>query len=303
MDPDEKTFSFKQFVANGREYWDAMASGGQETRWLRMNDLTVWISNMMGIFENVDLDQGTERDDDGQENSLGWTESSESNPETVSDFRKAYNALNISGSKDANRNVRLDQDKAFKTDGKTQALGLPQVKFWSDIVWIVWASLAKTDTEASSLKYIFRHDIINEETIFVIEEIFGVSRRNFPDGEEWPGRKLVPNEESFWAVLGTPHGRGIAYLIRDHPNELPGKSIESINVFRGDKGVRQWHLLFTLDGPGNNPLDPSDFMPPSEEDSDSTSRTGEPDTASSSSFERFGDSTSYAERFKSCRSL
>ena len=88
-----------------------------------------------------------------------------------------------------------------------QALGLPQVKFWSDIVWIVWASLAKTDAEASSLKYIFRHYVVTEETIFVIERIFGVNRGNFPDGEEWPGRKLVPNEENFWAVLGTPHGK------------------------------------------------------------------------------------------------
>ena len=88
-----------------------------------------------------------------------------------------------------------------------QALGLPQVKFWSDIVWIVWASLAKTGAEASSLKYIFRHHVKNEETVFVIERIFGVSGGNFPDGEEWPGRELGPNEENFRAVLGTPHGK------------------------------------------------------------------------------------------------
>lgn len=94
-----------------------MASGGQETRWLSMDHLTVWTPTVTGICPDVDFVQGTEIDDAEEETSLGWTKSSKSNHAIVSDLRRAYNHLNILGSNDANRNVKLVQDKDFKTDG------------------------------------------------------------------------------------------------------------------------------------------------------------------------------------------
>ena len=64
--------------------------------------------------------------------------------------------------------------------------------------------------------------------------------------------------------------------------ELGGKSIESIRVFRGDDGADQWHILFTLTGPGNAPLAPSQMVPESgsESGSDSGSDNGGGDSDS-----------------------
>ena len=69
------------------------------------------------MFLDVDFVQGTEIDDAGTETSLGWTKSNDSNHANVSDLRRAYNQLNISGSKEANRSVTLAQNMDFKTGG------------------------------------------------------------------------------------------------------------------------------------------------------------------------------------------
>lgn len=57
------------------------------------------------------------------------------------------------------------------------------------------------------LKYVFKHDVVTRETVFVIEHIFDVGSGKFPNGGGWPGVKLVPYQDNFWAVLGTPHGK------------------------------------------------------------------------------------------------
>lgn len=48
-------------------------------------------------------------------------------------------------------------------------------------------------------------------------------------------------------------GRGVAYLLIEHPNELGGKTIESITAFTADddEDFNNYHLLFTLTGPGS----------------------------------------------------
>ena len=65
---------------------------------------------------------------------------------------------------------------------------------------------------------------------------------------EWPGRTFYYPNTYFIALMGTPHGRGIVYLLQQHASGLPGKDIESITVFSFDY---EYHLLFTLTGPGN----------------------------------------------------
>lgn len=117
---------------------------------------------------------------------------------------------------------------------------LPDVQRWSDLTWILWASLAGPKT--GQLKYIFRHDIITHVTKTVIALAAGT------DGEGeipmWPGRTFKLGDPRFVALLGTPHGRGIVYLLTQHPIGLPGKSIATITAFRASF-IGQ-HLLFTL---------------------------------------------------------
>ena len=64
----------------------------------------------------------------------------------------------------------------------------------------------------------------------------------------WPGVEIMKEELSFQALLGTPHAKGIAQLIQDNPDKLPGKNIESITMFTSRAFVDSvdYNMLFTL---------------------------------------------------------
>jgi len=119
---------------------------------------------------------------------------------------------------------------------------LPDVQRWSDLVWIMWAREA--GPKVSTLKYIFKHDVITHETREVMAQAAGANE----DGDlpEWPGKTFRLGDPRFEALLGTPHGRGVVYLLTQHSIGLTGKSIESITVFAAI--LADYQLLFTLTG-------------------------------------------------------
>lgn len=118
---------------------------------------------------------------------------------------------------------------------------LPDIRRWSDVVWLVWATQA--GVQKTSLKYVFRHDIATAETKGIIDRAAGVGMDQFISA--WPGIKFLPGEVEFQALLGTAHGKGVAYLIADH-RELRLKNIESVNLFTTYGAPASYHLLFTL---------------------------------------------------------
>lgn len=130
---------------------------------------------------------------------------------------------------------------------------LSTVSRMSDVTWIQWAAVAAakgTPSAVSDLKYFFRHDIITENTMFIMEQSANVAQGAF--NTEWPGLKYVPTDEQFQALLGTVHGVSIVDLLVSHPNELGTKSIEAVNIFTTDIGS-QYHMMWTLTGDGNAP--------------------------------------------------
>ncbi len=67
----------------------------------------------------------------------------------------------------------------------------------------------------------------------------------------WPGVPFAKGTDEFQAILGTPHGKGVVYLLVQHPNELPTKNIQSVTVFSTPPrlgNVPRQNLLFTLTG-------------------------------------------------------
>ena len=122
---------------------------------------------------------------------------------------------------------------------------LPDVYRWSDVIWILWKDVAKE--KAGDLKYIFKHNVITEQTRFIMEQTVGAPR----DGlvAPWPGHEFRLGSNYFVALLGTLHGRGIVYLLIQHATGLAGKDLESITIFTDS--YEGYNLLFTLTGPGN----------------------------------------------------
>ena len=131
---------------------------------------------------------------------------------------------------------------------------LPNVNLMSDVVWIQWAAVAEaegTPSAVGDLKYIFRHDIITENTRYIIEQAAKVVEGEF--NVDWPGLKFVATDAEFLALLGTVHGTFNVNLIISHPNEIGTKAIEAVNIFTTDDGDK-YHMLWTLTGDGNSPI-------------------------------------------------
>ena len=93
-----------------------------------------------------------------------------------------------------------------------QTQDLPQLRHWSDLVWIAWSSIPHYPGEAAALKYIFKYDVVTPNTVAIIESVLGVEQGRFPDdGGKWPGTKFNSGEKEFFALLGTPHGMYIRF--------------------------------------------------------------------------------------------
>ena len=135
-----------------------------------------------------------------------------------------------------------DDQEELPDDWQTQ---LPDVNRWSDVAWILWLHQAGP-VNAGHLKYIFRHNIATEFTREVIGHCFGVDPE-IGEIPRWPGRTVRLPDPCFVALLGTPHGKAVVFLLTQHPNELGQVSVLEITLFsvtsRGD-----FQLLFTLTG-------------------------------------------------------
>ena len=119
----------------------------------------------------------------------------------------------------------IDQDEAVEIAGQLVPWQrrLPEVQRWSDVVGALWADRAGEHT--CRLKYIFRQGIVTPKTMSIMCEVLKRQRRRSVEdlSFKWPGCRLRPSDEDFRALLGTPHGAGIAFLLRDHPVEMPNK--------------------------------------------------------------------------------
>jgi hypothetical protein len=131
------------------------------------------------------------------------------------------NTFNVEGGAIiADRNLGPDHIKRNK--GKT----IVPLKQYSDVVFLAWQKAAGDKTKG--LKYLFRHAINNEETKTVIREVLA---KRGTWGKPWPGLRIEMTEHDAWALLGTPNGRGPAWILLQH-KEQPGlKSFSAITIF------------------------------------------------------------------------
>jgi hypothetical protein len=122
---------------------------------------------------------------------------------------------------------------------------VPQIHKWSDVVAIQWAKLAEEQGRAaSSLKYVFKHNVVTDFTKEVMDRVARVPVGIDAFEKPWPGIILARGSDRFRALLGTPHGKGVVWLLINHPNLFPNKDIEKITMFTDEYG--SYELLFTL---------------------------------------------------------
>ncbi|KAJ5902890.1 hypothetical protein N7495_003418 [Penicillium taxi] len=101
---------------------------------------------------------------------------------------------------------------------------------WSDIAWLVWVQQCSLqNTLPSQLGYIIQEAIANDDTTTLLDEItrgMAKEEKDKPVVFTW-----TPQDEEFYALLGSPNGIGTAFLSINYPNALGLKVPSYITAF------------------------------------------------------------------------
>ncbi|KAK5126611.1 hypothetical protein LTR85_009545 [Meristemomyces frigidus] len=123
-------------------------------------------------------------------------------------------------------------------DAQGNALPTVQLRQWSDVVFLSWAHITTAEQQAN-LRYVFRRVIRNEDTINVINTIarkkglkscFKVKQCEW-QVPVWPGIVVEQGDDGFTALLGSPNGRGVAWLLVQHKAAMGKRTVKSIRMW------------------------------------------------------------------------
>jgi hypothetical protein len=139
-----------------------------------------------------------------------------------------------------------------------EEIELVPLRQYSDVVFLGWQKAA--GDRIKGLKYVFRHQITNKESIAVIKEVL---ERRTEQAKVWPGLQISMTERDAWAILGSPNGHGVAWLLLQHKDQLGLKSVRAVTIYQCEG---QWFCLCfwieDLDHEGVNMEVPPDLQTP-----------------------------------------
>jgi hypothetical protein len=115
----------------------------------------------------------------------------------------------------------------------------PRLRQQSDMWFLSYSNLMVSQNKPlDGLKGVLRHHVVSQESRALIFKAFKTD-----DGNQfrWPGVDFHPDSDEFAALLASPNGRGVAWLLINH-NQLGRKNIDSLRVWY-DFG---WMMLFVF---------------------------------------------------------
>lgn len=98
---------------------------------------------------------------------------------------------------------------------------LPQLRSLSDLLWAGWLSGSNPNTgnpNPNNLKYIFMMWIVNKETLGIMKRALGNKGKD--KYSVWPGDDFPVSGADGQALLGSPNGKPVGYLVNQHKQEL-----------------------------------------------------------------------------------
>ena len=138
--------------------------------------------------------------------------------------------------------VALNNESPAHVENPPPKDQLVPLRSWSDIVFLEWLNqcdpINKEPEKAKSLKHVFRNNIINSETEGTVIKASG---GHINDVGNYDNAKVfdMPSDEAL-AMLGTPNGLGVAYLLAQHK--------DSIGKQKTVTRIKAWDTTF--DSPG-----------------------------------------------------
>ena len=112
---------------------------------------------------------------------------------------------------------------------------------FSDAIWTTWSGIANPP---SSLRYIGRDTITNDDTTAIITYIFS---QKSPSKQplNWPGLTFTLDQDEGLALLGTQNGVGIAWVLIDRARDLGPRSV-AVTVWAPAPGFPIYNMLFDM---------------------------------------------------------
>jgi hypothetical protein len=112
---------------------------------------------------------------------------------------------------------------------------VPKLEHYSDIAYLQWSD-PRLRHLPNDLQHVIRMRIENDETLAVIERVLAVDyRKEHRTPEYWvsdvEGLTWDIETEAAKALLGTPNGSGVAWLLVQHKTQLGWKVVESVTLF------------------------------------------------------------------------
>ncbi|CAN9079219.1 unnamed protein product [Alternaria alternata] len=135
-------------------------------------------------------------------------------------------------------------------DPETLIAGLPKLRYWSDVAFLQWKSLAPPTEQAPipELKIVVRYAILNLDTRAVCNTILASLRRRRQEKAKpgvsydkwfprWPGTTFPIASEEAKALCGTPNGTGVLWLLAQHKVGLGCKTVDKVTMFYRDESA------------------------------------------------------------------
>ncbi|MCJ1434904.1 hypothetical protein MMC27_004274 [Xylographa pallens] len=104
---------------------------------------------------------------------------------------------------------------------------------------------APTQNPFANLRYIFMVMITDDKTEAVINERLMVHQPSL----NGPPTKFLPNSDTFNALLGSPNGQGVAYMLTQNKNAFQRKTIKSVtlqSITPNHVPEPWWHLWWEI---------------------------------------------------------
>lgn len=119
---------------------------------------------------------------------------------------------------------------------------LPDLQKWSDVAWLFWEMSCKGEgVGVGNLNYVFRVQIVNDNTRFIVSRALGSTSVG-----AWPGTAFNMDTDQGRAILGTPNGSGVAWFLINHQMQMGTRTVKSVNVFSTENGLQ---LAFKIGTP------------------------------------------------------
>ncbi|KAL8718034.1 MAG: hypothetical protein Q9225_004788 [Loekoesia sp. 1 TL-2023] len=261
----KRAFEFNYYVCKGGNQWRKLQEASDHT------------SPSGPIFSDEDLQDGWSKDDTDQQQIMSWIRPLEElvgrKPvrsdtkyiklrqdkafrnaagdlvqETLKEsmyfvtYLPSFSTIIASNTKSPSYQLRKKYPGPLQLTRDDIAKRVPKLNRFSDVIWKVWTQLVPNDPE--KLRYVARDFIVNDVTVDIMNHIFGAKYRgekNFP----WPGLTFGLDSDEGKALLASPNGIGVYWLLLDRAAKLGRRKLK-VTIFSGTEGAYYYCMLWDL---------------------------------------------------------